>query len=142
MPRSLIRVLPFPPLLFAVTLASCLPRLLSGSKDIEGEWALRSVVTPDAALAPPEEYAPRIHFDDGTVSGSDACNRFTGTYGVAGDIVTFSNLATTRMACLPPAEALSEAVLRGLSGRATRSEFEGRTLRLISGSTTLVYRRA
>ncbi|CAN5264654.1 hypothetical protein BH20GEM2_BH20GEM2_06920 [soil metagenome] len=141
MSRSTNRVLPLL-LLFAVVLSGCISRVFSGSKSVEGEWALLSVVTPDAALAPAEGYAPRIRFDDGRVSGSDGCTRFTGTYGVAGGIVTFSNLATTRMACLPPAEALSEAVLRGLSGRATRSEFEGRTLRLISGSTTLVYRRA
>ena len=36
----------------------------------------------------------------GRVSGSDGCNRFTGSYELKGDAITFGQLASTQMACV------------------------------------------
>jgi putative lipoprotein len=36
----------------------------------------------------------------GRVSGSDGCNRLTGTYQIDGERVAFGQMASTQMACL------------------------------------------
>lgn len=36
----------------------------------------------------------------GRVSGSDGCNRITGSYELKGDVVTFGKMAGTQMACI------------------------------------------
>jgi heat shock protein HslJ len=40
--------------------------------------------------------------DQGQVSGSAGCNRYTGTYQRSGDLLSFGPVAATRMACAPP----------------------------------------
>lgn len=40
---------------------------------------------------------------DGAVSGSGGCNSMTGTATISGDSITFSPIASTRMACTPAA---------------------------------------
>jgi heat shock protein HslJ len=42
-----------------------------------------------------------LQFDaNGQVSGSDGCNRITGSYQMKGDTVTFGQMAGTQMACI------------------------------------------
>lgn len=60
------------------------------------------------------EFTPALR-----TSGSAGCNRFTGTYRVSGRALRFSPLATTQMACAPPATRQETAFLNALS--ATRS---------------------
>lgn len=54
----------------------------------------------------------------GRLSGSDGCNRITGTYQLKGDAVTFGHIAATRMACIDAAagieRAFGEAVKRSM----------------------------
>jgi heat shock protein HslJ len=52
--------------------------------------------------APGQDPPREAHFQlqRGRVSGSDGCNRITGTYQLSGDRVTFGQMATTQMACL------------------------------------------
>lgn len=43
-----------------------------------------------------------LRFDaDGSASGSGGCNSYGGSYTLAGDALSFSPLAATRMACAP-----------------------------------------
>lgn len=56
---------------------------------VVGTWG-----DPDDADDPYLEFAK-----DGTVSGSDGCNRLVGTWTIEDDAVVFSELATTLMAC-------------------------------------------
>lgn len=51
---------------------------------------------------------------DGKVSGSTGCNRFTGTATIAGTNLTFSPLATTRMACEPGLMRQESGILAAL----------------------------
>lgn len=51
-------------------------------------------------------HAPALRFDAGRVAGSGGCNRFNGRYELAGDALTLSPLAATRMAC--PAEIMKK----------------------------------
>ncbi|WP_345751691.1 META domain-containing protein [Microbacterium rhizophilus] len=47
-----------------------------------------------------EEPGPNVTIsDDGTVVGSDGCNRLTGKGTIDGDRIEFGDLAQTRMAC-------------------------------------------
>ncbi|MDQ2660953.1 MAG: META domain-containing protein [Actinomycetota bacterium] len=47
-----------------------------------------------------EEGEPHLTFaEDGSVSGSDGCNRLAGSWNLSGDKIVTDNLATTLMAC-------------------------------------------
>jgi heat shock protein HslJ len=75
--------------------------------------------------------------NDGGVSGSTGCNRFTATYRAEGDTLRLSSVATTRMACPDPALAEQEqAFLRALESVATLS-FEGNRLDLRTADDAL-----
>lgn len=65
---------------------------------------------------------------DGKVSGSSGCNRFFGTYKIAGTELAFSALATTRKACPEPLMKLEGRFLTAL--QETRS-FERDRTRLV-----------
>jgi heat shock protein HslJ len=56
-----------------------------------------------------------IAFGDGTVTGFSGCNRFRGSYRVDDEIVEFSTLGSTMMACSDEAMAIERDVLRRLS---------------------------
>jgi len=74
--------------------------------DVAGVWGMQDtegVVSLDLA-------------DDGTVSGTDGCNRMTGTWEQDGDQVAFGPWATTRMACQSVDTWLSESVKATVQG--------------------------
>ncbi len=82
---------------------------------------------------------------DGRVSGTTGCNRFSGTYELAsepgaaqgGRALSLSPLATTRMACPPPAGDRERRVLDALD-RADRVAADGDRLVLSAGSDRLL----
>lgn len=56
--------------------------------DVEGTWGSTSPASPN------------LTFDaDGTVTGTDGCNRLTGSWSVDGDVVLLARLASTMMYC-------------------------------------------
>ncbi len=65
----------------------------------------------------------------GRVSGSDGCNRITGTYELKGDAVTFGQMAGTQMACIDAAAEVERAFQEALKG-ATRLTLVGNRLEL------------
>jgi len=73
----------------------------------------------EAVVSPILETELSITFgDDGTISGSSGCNTFSGQYGLSGQSITISPLATTLMACIEP-EGIGEqetAFLNALQG--------------------------
>lgn len=61
---------------------------------------------------------PSLTFaEDGSVSGSDGCNRLMGSWTADGDTVDFAPLASTRMAC----EGVDTWLSAGASGTWTES---------------------
>jgi heat shock protein HslJ len=89
------------------------------------EWALTTVRTADAVMssAALENAAPTLVLaEDGQVSGSTGCNRFTGTAQVGDGTLAFGPLATTRAACIDP----------------ELTEIENHVLAVLSGETTYV----
>jgi heat shock protein HslJ len=74
------------------------PWLLSSGIDVAGRRAV----------------APSATFANGTVGGSTGCNRYTAGYTVDGDALDIGEVASTRMACPPPADAVEREYLAAL----------------------------
>jgi heat shock protein HslJ len=73
----------------------------SATKPLEGPYwkAIELAGKPTPAQDPQHE--AHLQFEaGGRVSGSDGCNRLTGTYHRSGDCLTFGQMAGTQMACL------------------------------------------
>ena len=71
--------------------------------------------------------APSATFTDDTVGGSTGCNHFTASYTVDGDAMEIGTVASTRMACPPPADAVERAYLAAL-GRVAAWNLDGSEL--------------
>src|SRR5262245_36069262 len=89
-----------------------------GSRPLEGtHWkAVELPGTPTPTQDPHRE--AHLQFHAGRVSGSDGCNRLTGSYQLNGDRVTFGQMAGTQMACLNPSG--TEGPLRDALTNASR----------------------
>lgn len=75
--------------LATVSAALCLVACSSAAATPVGVWGDETTAdAPNLTLA-----------EDGTVSGSDGCNRIVGSYTHEGDTVTFAQLATTMRFC-------------------------------------------
>src|SRR5690242_16810730 len=65
-------------------------------------WHLVSYSDANGASATPAAEST-ITFQAGQASGNAGCNRFTGSYTVKGNQLTFGQTASTMMACADPA---------------------------------------
>lgn len=61
-----------------------------------------------------EEVAPSATFENGSVSGSNGCNRYTGPYTIDGSSVELGQLAMTQMACVSPAAEVEQQYMAAL----------------------------
>jgi heat shock protein HslJ len=86
-----------------------------------------------------ESVAPSATFEDGRLSGSTGCNRFTGSYTIDGDSLELGAMASTRMACPPPADAVERAYLAAL-GRVTTWRVDNEELALLDDDEAEVLR--
>ena len=57
---------------------------------------------------------PTASFAEGSIFGTSGCNRYTGGYTLDDGSFVLGALATTRMACLPPADEIERAFLAAL----------------------------
>lgn len=82
-------------------------------------WTVTSLISPDAistSLAL-ETSAPELTIAaDGSVSGTTGCNRMTGSAQVSDTTVTFTPMATTRMACPEENMDIERQILAVLDG--------------------------
>jgi heat shock protein HslJ len=101
------------------------------------------IVSAGIQVAGWESVRPSATFAAGTVGGSTGCNRFTGSYTVDGDELRISSIASTQMACVPPADAVERAYVEAL-GRVAgwRSENDELVLLDGDGAELLRYRAA
>ncbi|WP_110656596.1 META domain-containing protein [Salinicola halimionae] len=91
----------------------------SASESLTGNyWKLMTLGGRPVAVADNQREAHLILGADGRVSGSTGCNRLMGSYTLQGDTLTFSQLASTRMACPAEMMALEQAWLTTLSDTA------------------------
>jgi heat shock protein HslJ len=62
-----------------------------------------------------ESVAPSATFADGRVSGFSGCNRFNAPYTLDGDRLKLGAIASTKMACAAPGDAVEPAYLDALA---------------------------
>jgi heat shock protein HslJ/uncharacterized lipoprotein YbaY len=106
------------------------------SNDLAGtSWTLASLNGAD----PLADVEVTMYFGaDGSLAGSDGCNRFTTSYTVDGDTITINpNGASTMMACPEPVMQQSAAFMAALGSAATFS-IDGSTLALADGTGSTV----
>jgi heat shock protein HslJ len=102
---------------------------------LEGSpWVLRAGVDVDGW----ESVAPTATFADGTVTGSSGCNRYTASYTVDGDALGIGPIASTRMACEPPADAVEHEYLTALEQVAAWRLEDGELVLLDAGDAELL----
>jgi heat shock protein HslJ len=97
------------------------PWVLSGGLEVEG-W---------------ERAPPSATFAGETVGGSTGCNRFTGPYTVDGDSLEIGTIASTQIACEPPADAVERGYLDALA-RVARWRLAGADLVLLDDDDELL----
>ena len=105
------------------------------AKPLEGTYwkATELAGTPMPTQGPNRE--AHLQFQaGGRVSGSDGCNRITGTYQLTGDRVTFGQMAGTQMACVNPSG--TEGPFREALKNATRLTVAGDRLELFNAAGT------
>ena len=94
---------------------------------LDGAWTLTSYLV-DGKLQPvPSGASATAVFAAGSVAGKAGCNNYTGTYTVDGSKLTIGTLATTLMACEPPASDLETAYLANM----------GKVASFVASATTL-----
>lgn len=84
---------------------------------------------------------PSATFEGGRVAGSTGCNRFTGTYTVDGDSLEIGQLASTQMACAPPADRIERTYVAAL-GRVAGWRLDGEELVLVDADAAGLLRYA
>jgi heat shock protein HslJ len=108
--------------------------LEDGTRPLEGTYwkAIEVAGTP----TPSQETKREAHLEvqAGRVSGSDGCNRLTGSYRRNGDRVTCGHMAGTQMACLNPSG--TEGPFRAALKSATRVRITGDRLELSDAAGT------
>ena len=63
----------------------------------------------------PDDVAPTITLTDGRAYGTTGCNRYSGGYALDRERIELGAIASTRMACAPPLDALELAFLDALA---------------------------
>jgi heat shock protein HslJ len=100
------------------------PWILSGGLDVGG-W---------------EAAPPTATFTGDTVAGFTGCNRYTGGFTVDGDELELGMIASTQIACVPPADAVEREYLAALERVARwRSEDDALVLLDDEGAELLRY---
>lgn len=105
------------------------------------EWRLMSVAGIPA-IPGADETLPSLSIDEaeGRVAGSAGCNRMMGGYSAEGEALRFTQLATTRMACLPDSVMDQEQRLLEALERSREYLVWGDILTLFDGEGSAVAR--
>lgn len=130
-----------PPVLQPVSGSTTQPRGESASaatnRPLEGTyWRATELVGKPTPTQDPKREAHLQFQAGGRVSGSDGCNRITGSYELNGDRVTFGQMAGTQMACLNPSG--TEQPFRAALKSAARLAIAGDRLDLFDAKGTRV----
>ncbi|MCV2395231.1 META domain-containing protein [Actinotalea sp. M2MS4P-6] len=111
----------------------------SGTLDLTGTWTLQSGSTSAGEIAvTPDAPVTMDVADDGTVSGTSACNQYTTAVEVDGTDVSFGPAGVTMMAC-PDAVMAVETAYLGALADVSSGERDGDSLVLTGGGAELVF---
>jgi heat shock protein HslJ len=116
--------------LAAAGLAGC--QVVGGDDNANGGLALTTwTVTSIAGTSTIAEGPPTMAFDPGgTVTGTDGCNQYSGSFHTDGGSIQVGPLATTRMACEPARMAQADAFGEALGGATAWRQLETGDLEL------------
>ncbi len=78
-------------------------------------WTLTSYRDGTTLQVVPDGVYADAQFDGTNVAGSAGCNGFHGTYAASGSSLTVTGIASTMMACPPPASTVETAYLANLA---------------------------
>jgi heat shock protein HslJ len=84
----------------ALTAVGCLGSDFEQS--LQGSWQLTSGTVDGTEIPLIDSHPITITFDGDRVSGTAACNRFSGDFELSGSIISLGDLAVTEMGCFPP----------------------------------------
>lgn len=98
--------------------------------DLDGSAALDPAVAPNLTFA-----------DDGTLAGFGGCNTYSGSFTVDDGSIDVGPLATTKMACAPPASDIEAVYLPALDAVGTWEILPSGQL-VLSGPQVLTYQPA
>lgn len=102
-----------------------------------GDWQVADL--PGIALPP--DATPTLSFSaEGRVAGHSGCNRFTGGWAQDGLQLTFTAMATTRMACDPARMEVEDRMLAALGAVTTLALTPGGALELLGSDGLLLLR--
>lgn len=122
--------------LFALTAAALTLALAAPASAVPlvgTNWTLTGL-TEQGKLVVPGQAAPRptLRLDGTAASGSTSCNTYRANFATRGDILRFTSLATTRLACPDRIDGLEERFVNLMRG-VSRFTVQGDTLTLFSG---------
>lgn len=102
-------------------------------------WTLDTVEHDGVASSVPAGVTSTLRIAaDGTVALRPGCNTGTTTATVEGDRLTFGSVALTKRFCAGDPSVIEDAVLRVIDN-SVQYEIKGNTLRLVKGTSALVY---
>lgn len=101
-------------------------------------WRVTTIASADAVSSTIAGTELTAEFgDDGTVGGTDGCNRYHAEYSVSDGSITIGAFAGTLMACEPEIEQQAQA-FREAMGSAAAYEIAGTSLSILDGSGNLL----
>lgn len=102
------------------------------------EWTLTTIASGDAVSSTiAETEVTAVFAEDGTVAGTDGCNRYVAEYSVSDGSMTIGDLAGTMMACEPDVAAQAQDVADAMAATASY-EIDGSSLSLFDGDGDLL----
>jgi heat shock protein HslJ len=124
------------------TLAACgsssEPRATTGLPLESTSWGLTSYADDTGTQVDvPDDVTVSAVFDQGTVSGTSGCNRFSAPYETEGSSLTIGAAASTLIACSEPQASVEAAVLLALADTASYAT-DASTLTLLDGEDALL----
>lgn len=109
------------------------------SSDLVGDWTVVNLATQDAITGTVEGQAPTITFEtDGSVNGTDGCNRYFGQYTVDGSAIQITLGGGTKMACADPLVDQQSSDFTDAMKAASAYEVAGSQLTLTNESGAIV----
>lgn len=103
-------------------------------------WTLTSLISGDAVSSVPADVVATMTFaEDGRVDVNPGCNNGAGNYSVDGDSISFSDIITTKMACLGPAMQVENSVLQVLQTDGLTFTIDADVLTITAGELGLQF---
>ncbi len=126
----------------ATALAACADPGEEGAADpTTNAWVLEAGTLDGADIPVLEDHPITLAFDTeaGTAHGTSACNQYFGAYTLSGNELTFADMGSTMMACMPDEVMDSELAYLEALGLVELFSMEGNQLNLSGVDADLLF---